>query len=574
MADSDFRVKNGLVVDNGSVTLSNTVSTSVTVGSVSMNSSGIFVGAGVFINTTAVSVGDSVINSSGASLSSSLFGGQEPSYYTNATNLSTGTIPYARIPANVINTTAAFTRSGVTTFNGNIAFGAAAGIIANGAIGTAGQVLASNASSVYWWTPSVVAGSNTQVQFNDSGALGAVSGFTFNKGTNVLTANGLIIGSSSFSPTNLTVAGQITANGTTGTAGYMLQTGGASANVFWAPVPATGVTSVATANGLQGGTITNTGTLSVLANTGIVANTTGTYVNASYIATISSNNASFLGGTAAASYALKADVTYIGTTSIALNRSSNTQTLTGVSIDGNAATVTNGLTTNNYNSYAVPLSGGSMSGRLLAQSSMTGGSLLNATGSLGGIEVQGPGGANAAFIAFQRPGSYGSYFGIDTDNQFAIGGWSQGTALANMKVGSLGIGTAASTTAGEIRATNNITAYYSDRRLKTILNVIPDALEKVNSLSGVVYKSNDVAAQYGYTDQSEQIGVIAQEVEAVLPQVVKPAPFDCTTWEDGTETSISGEHYKTVQYEKLVPLLIEAIKELSAQVKDLQQKTS
>jgi hypothetical protein len=90
------------------------------------------------------------------------------------------------------------------------------------------------------------------------------------------------------------------------------------------------VTSVAGGTGLAGGTITSTGTLSV---------------NSAYIATISANNASFLGTVAAASYALKADTLFVGTTSIALNRSSSSQTLTGVSIDGNAATVTNGVYT-------------------------------------------------------------------------------------------------------------------------------------------------------------------------------------------------------------------------------------
>ena len=55
---------------------------------------------------------------------------------------------------------------------------------------------------------------------------------------------------------------------------------------------------------------------------------------------------------------------YIGTTQNVFNRASGAQTLTGVSIDGNAATVTNGLTTGNYNSYALPLAGGTMTGNI------------------------------------------------------------------------------------------------------------------------------------------------------------------------------------------------------------------
>jgi hypothetical protein len=140
--------------------------------------------------------------------------------------------------------------------------------------------------------------------------------------------------------------------------------------------------------------------------------------------------------------------------------------------------------------------------------------------------------------------------------------------------GALGVGTAPSTTAGEIRATNNITAYYSDGRLKNISYTIPNALFKVNILKGVLYKNNNLAAEYGYTDQSEQVGVIAQDVELVLPQIVKPAPFDIVKNDEGVEVSKSGQNYKTVQYEKLVPLLIEAIKELSQKVDNLEKRIS
>lgn len=140
----------------------------------------------------------------------------------------------------------------------------------------------------------------------------------------------------------------------------------------------------------------------------------------------------------------------------------------------------------------------------------------------------------------------------------------------NSQFNSIGIGTAASGTAGEIRATNNITAYYSDKRLKTNIKVIPDALQKVLSISGITFKPNDIAASFGYVNDAEQVGVIAQEIQAVLPQIVVPAPFDIGKHTDGSEYSISGENYKTVQYEKIVPLLIEAIKELSNEINKLK----
>jgi hypothetical protein len=123
--------------------------------------------------------------------------------------------------------------------------------------------------------------------------------------------------------------------------------------------------------------------------------------------------------------------------------------------------------------------------------------------------------------------------------------------------GSLGVGTAASGTTGEIRATADITAGYSDDRLKNKEGNIESALEKVSSLNGFYYTANEVAQQLGYPSK-RQVGVSAQEVQNVLPEVVVPAPID--------------ETYLTVQYEKMIPLLIEAIKELKAEIEELKKK--
>jgi hypothetical protein len=136
--------------------------------------------------------------------------------------------------------------------------------------------------------------------------------------------------------------------------------------------------------------------------------------------------------------------------------------------------------------------------------------------------------------------------------------------------GALGVGTTASSTAGTIRATNDIVAWYSDERLKTNVQLIPDALNKVVSLRGVTFNANEIAESFGYTNKEKQVGVLAADVEKVLPEAVKPAPFDTMLFE-GSEMSKSGQNYKTVQYEKLVPLLIEAIKELKLQVDSLKR---
>ena len=74
-----------------------------------------------------------------------------------------------------------------------------------------------------------------------------------------------------------------------------------------------------------------------------------------------------------------------------------------------------------------------MTGRGTAWGSQNVGTMLTATGSLGGIEFYSSASTNAAFLCFHKPGAFASYFGLDTDNYFAVGGWSYGAALGNFK---------------------------------------------------------------------------------------------------------------------------------------------
>ena len=69
-----------------------------------------------------------------------------------------------------------------------------------------------------------------------------------------------------------------------------------------------------------------------------------------------------------------------------------------------------------------------------------------------------------------------------------------------------------------------------------------------------------------------QVGVSAQSVQRVLPEAVALAPFDYETSETGEITSKSGENYLTVDYSRIVPLLIEALKELSNKIDILEAK--
>jgi hypothetical protein len=112
-------------------------------------------------------------------------------------------------------------------------------------------------------------------------------------------------------------------------------------------------------------------------------------------------------------------------------------------------------------------------------------------------------------------------------------------------------------TGDSIRAAGNIVAYYSDDRLKTRFGNITNAIDKVRMLNGFYYEANETAQKFGYKVKRE-VGVSAQELQAVLPEVVKDAPI--------------GHGYLTVDYERIVPLLIEAIKELTAKVEALEAK--
>ena len=142
----------------------------------------------------------------------------------------------------------------------------------------------------------------------------------------------------------------------------------------------------------------------------------------------------------------------------------------------------------------------------------------------------------------------------------ATGYFAFNASNGSLRVASFGVGAAASGVEGEIRATNNITAYYtSDERLKTNVRKIEGGLEKVSKIDGVIYDWNDLYKKDhgnvdGYFVRDDNSGIIAQQVEAVFPNIV-------VTRADG---------FKAVRYELLVPLLIEAVKDLKAEVDQLK----
>ena len=127
---------------------------------------------------------------------------------------------------------------------------------------------------------------------------------------------------------------------------------------------------------------------------------------------------------------------------------------------------------------------------------------------------------------------------------------------------SLGVGTSAPGAGGvgQIRAINNITSYYSsDKTLKTNIRPIANALDKVMSINGVQFEWTDdfiesEGGEDGFFIRKHDVGVIAQEIEKVLPEVVAER-------DDGI---------KAVKYDRIVALLIEAVKELKQEVDTLK----
>ena len=108
---------------------------------------------------------------------------------------------------------------------------------------------------------------------------------------------------------------------------------------------------------------------------------------------------------------------------------------------------------------------------------------------------------------------------------------------------------------GDITATGEVTAYFSDERLKTDIKPVENALEGVMAMGGYNYKANDLAKELGVERVDNQIGLLAQEVEAVFPELV-------------TESGLEG--YKTIRYDKMVTVLVEAMKEQQRQIEQLQ----
>ena len=153
---------------------------------------------------------------------------------------------------------------------------------------------------------------------------------------------------------------------------------------------------------------------------------------------------------------------------------------------------------------------------------------------------------------------------------------TSGTHIYNNNTNNVGIGTTDPSAyklqvAGSIGATGDITASYSDERLKSITEEIKDVLPTLNKINGFRYICNDIGSKYGYDENKKELGLSAQEIQKYYPELVTLAPFD-SAYDSETNKIISksGENYLTLKYERLVPVLLQGIKELNMHVENIR----
>jgi hypothetical protein len=143
---------------------------------------------------------------------------------------------------------------------------------------------------------------------------------------------------------------------------------------------------------------------------------------------------------------------------------------------------------------------------------------------------------NAAFMSFHKGGHYAVNFGLDADNVMRLGGWSASSNRWQLDM------------SGNMTVAGDVTAY-SDRRVKENIVTVDNALEKVNNLRGVYYTRTDSE------DKKTKLGVIAQEILEVVPEVVGQ----------------DNDGMYNVSYGNLAGLFIEAIKEQQTQIEELKK---
>ena len=200
------------------------------------------------------------------------------------------------------------------------------------------------------------------------------------------------------------------------------------------------------------------------------------------------------------------------------------------------------------------------------------------------ITIQG----SSPTITYQDTDGYSAFHHCNSDVLYILrgcavnadnGNWCISGSAGNWPMQTFLNGTFGVLFGTEVKSTGAFVSYYSDDRLKTRQGYITNAIDKIKTLSTFYFVNNDLAKSFGFTKENQQVGCSAQEIEAIMPQVVSIAPFDMKGGNpnlkpgernEDPEGSKSGENYKTVDYSRLVPLLIAAIKEQQVQIDELR----
>jgi hypothetical protein len=496
--------------------------------------------------TNAVWNGTTIASGYGGTGLTSFAAANNALYSTSSSALAAGTLPIAA--GGTAATT--FTANGVLYGNGTSALGVTAA-------GTTGQVLLANTSGAPTWGSVPTTGAVTSISFGSTGLTpnSATTGAVTVSGTLNATSGGTNI--SSYAVGDLLFANTSTTLDrlALGTNGYVLTSNGTAP--AWSAIPSNVASFQTSLSGLTpstatSGTVTLAGTLGPTSGgTGLTAYTTGDIIYASAtntlsaLADVATGNALISGGVGVAPSWGKIGLTTHVSGTLPIGNGGTGATTASAAFDAlNPMTTVGDIIYEGTGPAATRLGIGSTNQVLTVIAGIPSWQTPAANvSSITGTANQVIASASTGAVTLSTPQSIGT--------------------ASSVQFGSFGVGTAASGTTGEIRATNNITAFFSDARLKDFKGTIPNALNKVLALNGYYFTENARAKELGYNNDKMQVGVSAQEVEAVMPEVVTDAPINA---------NFEGADYKTVYYDKLVPLLIEAIKELKAEIDELKGK--
>jgi hypothetical protein len=399
------------------------------------------------------------------------------------------------------------------------------------------------------------AGTSIGSAINNAVIIGGNSGGT-------IVANGIIISDGagniriqSDGSGNISISATTAANGTTGV-GALAVSGGAS---IASGLTLGGALYIGGSAGTSGYALTSTGTGLAWAQTGVtIANIT---TNATYYPTFTNS----VSGAITTLNVNSASLTYNpGTTTLSCPTYIATTTFQGPI--GSNVTAYSGNFTSIAGSQQFTVNAAGYTASITGQTS-------------GALTINNNNAANGAGVCLQVNGSgdinittggslfFGNY-------SYAAGSYIRGNSGSEIYIYRTGNnlfqtnGTAAMQVNGVLYVTGDLYTNTSDIRLKTVLAPITGASAKLKTLDTFTYVNNELAISLGHTSTKEQVGLNAAQVQAVQPEAVGLAAIDVTSEYE----SKSGENYLTIQYDRLVPLVVAGHNEHSDEIAALKEE--